>query len=480
MRTINIQNVRMGFNTSSSSQHSAVLNVNPELVSEPDGGFYGWNNFILKTADEKEHYFAMMLFCNLSGHMPASYAKAVVNSLFDKPILKKDEDEDGGFDHGSVLSLPRKHEWWTRPVDEIDWEFFQDLKGHIVDNPNIAICGGNDNDKRPHYGKEEPIYQKIFRHMADTSGPMVARKDGEFWVIFNKRTGTKLRLSFTSKARYTKSSLPESADIKITDFCPFECDFCYQDSTIEGKFSNPSFVGEIARVLGNMGVFEVAIGGGEPTFHPSLGKIIDNFYHKGICVNLTTRSKAWLDNPPLSKIILERVSGLAFSVGGSSYQSYYDIEDVASWLRRHHYKGELSVHYVLGTGSTDQVIRELTRLATMTSRITLLGFKQTGRARNYQPNKINMQEILEHCRSHYYTLGLDTKAVQDYKQEIRKAKISKVLVTEKEGKFSLYIDAVQRFIAPDSYSATSKNIPFSIEYNKTDSLQKVIEENFPF
>lgn len=472
-----IDDVRVGFNTSSSSQHSAVINVNPRLsFGAPD--YYGWENFILKSVDEKEHYFAVMLLCNLSDKMPLAYAKAVVDSLFGKPILEM-FDRDG-FDHQSVLTFPVTYDrmYYGKGVDEVNFEFFQGLKHYIVDNPKIAICGGNDNERRPRYGKEDQIYNQLFDYLADRNDQIVARQDGDFWVLFNKRTGTKLRLSFVSKSPYTQATYPESADIKITDFCPFECDFCYQGSTIQGGFSHPNNIREIAQVLGNCGTFEVALGGGEPTFHPYLAKIINEFHCRGICVNLTTRSKEWIENPKLAETILTKVSGLAFSVG-ADYKTYGDFRDVANWLRLNNYKGELSAHYVLDYNSTSKTIHDIDQISEKVSRITLLGKKTTGRANNRNSARINMKKVLEHCKKGCITLGMDTKAVLDYDKEIQEAGVPEILIARDEGKFSLYIDAVLGFIAPDSYS-TSKMEPFNYGSREDDCLQKVLQDNFPF
>jgi organic radical activating enzyme len=479
MGTINFQNVRVGFNTSSSSQHSAVINVNPKLSFEPPD-YYGWENFILKSTDDKEHYFATMLFCNLGQHMPDSYARAVVNSLFGEPVLER--FDRGGFDHQSVFTLPTTRDsiFWTR-VNEINMAFFQEMSHYFVDNPEIAICGGNDNEERPNYGEEDLRFNLLFEHLADRHDSFVARQDGDFWVLFNKRTGTKLRLSFVSDAHYTQSTYPESADIKITDFCPFECDFCYQGSTMHGSFSHPKQMDEIARSLSNLGVFEVALGGGEPTFHPHLGKIIDAFSDQGICTNLTTRSKEWLKNPVLAETILTKVKGLAFSVG-ADYKTLFDFREVARWLRQHNYKGELSAHYVTGYESTNQMISDIKQMSEHVNRITLLGRKITGRGNNRRAVKVDMKRVLEHCKKSYITLGMDTKAVIDYSEAIKEVEIPEILVARDEGKFSLYIDAVEQFIAPDSYNegSAARKVPFSYGFGEDNSLEKVIRGNFPF
>ena len=351
LKEINIQNVRLGFNTSSSSQHSAVINVNKRLKLGPvTDGYYGWNDFILKTKEEKEHYFVTMLFINLSHTMPAHYAAAIVNDLFGKKYVV--EGDEPGFDHQSLFSLPVLDDDWLRHgVKEINLEFFKEMTSYFADNPKIAICGGNDNERRPRYGREDKVFQKLHSYMADSGDTMRARKDGDFWVLFNKRTGAKIRFSFTSRGNYDYSTFPESADIKITDFCDQDCDWCYQASTREGKFSHTSNINYISRALQRMGVFEVAIGGGEPTLHPELPRILKTFKDDGMCVNLTTSSTKWIENPVLAKAILQNVSGIAFSAN-----RIWDIEKVHAWLKLHNYQGEFSTHIILGRQDRKSVV----------------------------------------------------------------------------------------------------------------------------
>ena len=128
-------------------------------------------------------------------------------------------------------------------------------------------------------------------------GAMVARYDSPHWVVFNRGTGAKVRLTFTTcppgpyqdnpvtedtlKARkflkgpqveVTKAAAPELVDIKITDYCPFGCKYCYQGSTAKGTHAKTDTINTLSYALGRMHVFEVALGGGEPT---NLHEVLD-------------------------------------------------------------------------------------------------------------------------------------------------------------------------------------------------------------
>jgi len=474
---MNIQNVRMGFNTSSSSDHSFVLNPTV-TIDPPDNDYFGWEDFTLKSKQSKEYYFATLLLLNLTNKMSHEYATYIVNGLFNKKII--DVNDLPGIDHGSVYTFPTIKPFWE-DIDEVNIDFFNEFKDYIVNNENLVICGGSDNGDSVNYGGEkDPRLSPLEYFLKDRSGPFVARKDGEFWVLFNKRNGTKIRMSFSSDENYTQSSYPESADIKITDFCPFACDFCYQDSSLEGAFAHPKNIQSISQTLHKLGVFEVALGGGEPTTHPFLDKIINMFYEKDICTNLTTRSIKWITDTSISTIILEKTSGLAFSVG-SNYMDTFNLKELSNWLTINKYKGELSAHYILGLVNTGRLIGDIKSMSKHVNRITLLGGKNTGRAKEIKYQKVNIEKVIKHCQEEGISLGMDTKAIQDYKEDLDRLEIPEILRTSEEGKFSLYIDAVESFIARDSYSKEATAVNFNYERGENEhNLENVIKSNFPF
>ena len=77
--------------------------------------------------------------------------------------------------------------------------------------------------------------------------------------------GTKFR--DTPDGEEPNPELPESIDLKITDYCEYECSYCHESSSREGKHSNLLATQEYLKPL-NPGT-EIAIGGGDPL---SIGK----------------------------------------------------------------------------------------------------------------------------------------------------------------------------------------------------------------
>ena len=75
-----------------------------------------------------------------------------------------------------------------------------------------------------------------------------------------------------TKIREYENSLipeyPESIDVKITDYCNANCQFCHEQSTINGKEGDLNFG---LKLLSDLPTgTELAIGGGNPFSHLSL------------------------------------------------------------------------------------------------------------------------------------------------------------------------------------------------------------------
>jgi len=90
-------------------------------------------------------------------------------------------------------------------------------------------------------------------------------------------------------SNFTQSSV----DIKITDYCPFGCPFCYQGSTVKGIHADfEELKKAIDFFVDKVGVFEVILGGGEPTLYPHIEDLLLYLLtEKKVNVGITTRNK---------------------------------------------------------------------------------------------------------------------------------------------------------------------------------------------
>jgi hypothetical protein len=245
-------------------------------------------------------------------------------------------------------------------------------------------------------------------------------------------------------------------DLKITDYCRLGCKFCYQDSTPDGQHASLQNVRHVLRQLSDMQVFEVAIGGGEPTEHLHFIEILKNARNYGIVPNFTTRSLSWLRNAALAANITRYTGSVAYSV-----ETPRDVIRFGELLKHWPTKGH--VHIVLGTVTMKTYIEMLKAADKCNLGVTLLGFKTDGRGADYE------LEDYSWWLSAYKVLGrdaprisIDTALATQYQDELKAADIPEWMYQITEGRFSMYVDAVSGTCAKSSYG---DSVPVSYGYN---------------
>jgi len=79
---------------------------------------------------------------------------------------------------------------------------------------------------------------------------------------------------------------PESLHIELTEHCPLSCPMCYKTSTFSELHIN--FLLDIIRQAGEMKVFQIALGGGEPLLYPRLLTAIQEIARYKMSSTITT------------------------------------------------------------------------------------------------------------------------------------------------------------------------------------------------
>lgn len=115
-------------------------------------------------------------------------------------------------------------------------------------------------------------------------------------VWFNGKT---MRSAINPKNPITELEYPEFYDVKITSKCEGGCEFCYMDSKkTDDHYGN--IVQKIDDYFGSMSQnerpFQIAYGGGEPTFHPGFVPLLTKTKELGIEPNYTTNGM-WVIEP---------------------------------------------------------------------------------------------------------------------------------------------------------------------------------------
>ena len=449
-----IFNIRYGLACNSSSSHSILLiNDNKEVKTDEYSDF-GWNYFTANDLSSKRNYLYYTVAYALDGY---ENKEKMLEKFFGQ------SEPSGYIDHQSVLVIPRKFN------GQFNEEFVEDFIQYIS-NTNVVIVGGNDNDDKEHKLKDK--YSEILANYPKEEDALdwIARKDKNYWTVFNKKNGAKIRFSLDPFAQVTKATSPELADIKITDYCPYACDYCYQDSTQKGKHASLDNIKFIANELMAKEVFEVALGGGETTLHPDFLEILKIFNKKGIVTNFTTRNYQLFKQSNIDEI-LTYTGSIAFSVSSKK-----DIEKIKTNIwdsnskkidRGYNQRDLLCIQYVMGSTKLEE-LKEIIKEASLNNyRLTLLGYKQNGRGENFIPedysNWLNIVlEVMKELEKDNLNcdISIDTALAAQYKKELLEHNVDEKTFHTTEGNFSIYIDAVNNTMHPSSYTGLEKSFKF--------------------
>lgn len=454
------------FASNSSSTHSMLLiashmvgKIKDRLHSGADQGAYGWENFVLASTEQKIRYLIAQLVSRFRG---SPENMEVIARHFQQYYGGKEaffEKIDSCFenyvDHQSVMKIG----------DTLTDDLVQQLLNLFTD-PRIVICGGNDNDDGnpsiPPHNQEIPILTE------DTSFGL--RMDGKYIVMFDRNHGSKVRISLGSDApEYTKSTYPELVDLKITDWCDAGCKFCYQGSTPKGKHASLKTIERILDMLVEMSVFEVAIGGGEPTAHPDFAKILKMITERGMIPNFTTYSMKWVDDADIFEAVHECCRGI-----GVSCLNVSDVEKANNLYRKtfsyNVSRPKVTAHHVFGSVPMQKTVEIIEAASRFYIPLLLLGFKETGFGKTYRrhDDDVTAAPMLKLClenQGHMGGLMGDTAFVDNHPEIIKMLDIANVLIASPEGKFSCYVDACAMKMAASSYvdPDTMDDLPTTLE-----------------
>lgn len=450
----------------SSSTHSIILTddnlEDKEIFNSLDWNkdeelfnFFDWNNFVVSSPEIKIKYLAAVLDNYFSDIIGKDLSRKMIFHLLDTDINVNIEQDSSfpirwSIDHQSMPILPLNFNG-----KGINLEFFNDYKNLIL-NPKLKILGGNDNNDEPHplLNKYSIFNLPLYYEQAN----IIARKDPlyGYWVIFSRDNGTKTRffMDIDEHNEITCSSIPELVDISITDYCDSNCQFCYRDSSLKGRHAELNYIKSLSYMLYENEVFEVALGGGEPTSHPYFIDILKTFNTKNITVNFTTRNVEWLKNDIYRNKVLSEIGGFAYSV-----KNEYDVRIFGFLVNKYDIpKHKVSIQIVEGTIIEKTFQNILKECVYHGLGIVILGFKTTGRGMKYleSNNKkfdFNYLDILMNFnkKNNLIRVGIDTVFATKYQNDLKENKIDKELYTLEEGKFSCFIDATKKQIGPSSF-----------------------------
>lgn len=94
--------------------------------------------------------------------------------------------------------------------------------------------------------------------------------------------------------RRAYSPVPETVDVAITTWCNHGCSYCYTDATTQGTHAPLSLVRSIITGF-DQPPYQIAYGGGSPTQHPEIVKVLELTRELGTVPNYTTEGQNLTD-----------------------------------------------------------------------------------------------------------------------------------------------------------------------------------------
>ena len=194
------------------------------------------------------------------------------------------------------------------------------------------------------------------------NGNWVRYQNGNYFVSINLDNGTKIRETINPDATEFVADFPESADVKITNKCPYNCMFCHEGSNINGKHSDAlhSHVWNTFRPY-----TEVALGGGSVTDYPDLVPLLERLKSLHLIPNITVRQEEFMSNLPLIRKLTDEklIYGLGISLSNPNQEDF--IKTVKEFPNA-------VIHVINGIVS----LTELRKLANNNLKILILGYKE--------------------------------------------------------------------------------------------------------
>lgn len=204
-------------------------------------------------------------------------------------------------------------------------------------------------------------------------------EEEHYKVLFNQQTGFFVRCEDAGFPEPIWSNHgPELLDISITNYCERGCDFCYRSSSKAGKHISIADYAFLLKQASTIGVFQIALGGGNPNQHPDFIKILEATREAGIVPSYTTNGEG------LSEEILDATAKYCGAMAVSFYPSsgfdYYD-----ELLRKTRDKGIKTNLHVIITNETidviDGIISDTPDWLDNVNAIIFLNFKPVGRGK---------------------------------------------------------------------------------------------------
>jgi hypothetical protein len=266
-------------------------------------------------------------------------------------------------------------------------------------------------------------------------------KNGNYQVaIFND--GTKVR---KTKANEFIPEFPESIDLKITNYCDMNCPMCHEKSSEKGERGDldAAFIDTLHPYT------ELALGGGNPLSHSGLEDFLVKLKEKRIIANITVNQEHFMKNLVKLNDLCEKelIHGLGISLRDPNEKFICFTQ----------YRNNIVLHVINGIFTEKQY----EEIKGKDYKLLILGYKDFGRGTNYKIKE--SRKIIENQKWLYGALpdmikNHDFKVISFDNLAIKQLDVQALMPDNDwdefymgdDGKFTMYIDLVER-----KYAATS-------------------------
>ena len=288
-------------------------------------------------------------------------------------------------------------------------------------------------------------------------------KNGNYNVLIYS-DGTKIRVNNLDNF---KPDFAESMDMKISNFCPYNCPMCHENSNDKGKLGkilNNNFVKSLHEGT------ELAIGGGAVTYHPDLAPFLKELKTKNIIPSITVNQREFETNFDYIKSLVD--NKLIYGLG----VSFVDYNENL-WNKILEFPNVV-VHLIAGYHN----LKVFKYFAEKKAKILILGYKIFRRGEDYfnnfdteiNSNILDLKKDLKGIIEQAQVVSFDNLAIKqlDLKSFVSEEYWNEFYMGD-DGDFTMYVDMVEEEFAKSSTSTERYKIDNLTAQEAFNMMQKV-------